>query len=157
MAERIRQKVLQLYQQHYGDFGPTLASEKLRERHKISLHAETLRLWLRQAQLPYRRRKARPHRQWRPRRSCFGMMVQLDGSHHDWLEGRGPKLVLMGIIDDATNRVEARFYDMRGRFRPWIVFGVGSSATGFRPVCIWTSTPPIDPRGFQPPRNNCRG
>jgi len=42
------------------------------------------------------------------------MMVQLDGSHHDWLEGRGPKLVLMGIIDDATNMVEARFYDHEG-------------------------------------------
>jgi hypothetical protein len=134
MAERIRQKVLQLYQQHYGDFGPTLASEKLRERHKISLHAETLRLWLRQAQLPYRRRKARPHRQWRPRRSCFGMMVQLDGSHHDWLEGRGPKLVLMGIIDDATNRVEARFYDHEGTvpaldsFRCWVQrYGIPAS------------------------------
>jgi len=53
IAERIRQKVLHLYEQHYGDFGPTLASEKLGERHRISIHAETLRLWLRQAQLPY--------------------------------------------------------------------------------------------------------
>jgi len=44
LAERVRQKVLCLYQQHYGDFGPTLASEKLRERHRITLHAETLRL-----------------------------------------------------------------------------------------------------------------
>ena len=114
IADRIRQKVLELYQQHYGDFGPTLASEKLRERQRINIHAETLRLWLRQAQLPYRRRKARPHRQWRPRRSCFGMMVQLDGSQHDWLEGRGPKLVLMGMIDDATNVVEAGFYDHEG-------------------------------------------
>jgi transposase len=114
LAERVRQKVLELYQQHYGDFGPTLASEKLRERHRIIIHAETLRLWLRQAQLPYRQRKARPHRQWRPRRSCFGTMVQMDGSHHDWLEGRGPKLVLMGTIDDASNTVEARFYDHEG-------------------------------------------
>jgi transposase-like protein len=114
ITERMRQKVLHLYQQHYGDFGPTLASEKLRERHRITVHAETLRLWLRQAQLPYRQRKARPHRQWRPRRSCFGTMVQMDGSHHDWLEGRGPKLVLMGAIDDATNTVEARFYDHEG-------------------------------------------
>src|SRR4029453_7230222 len=66
------------------------------------------------------------HRQWRPRRSCFGEMVQLDGSHHDWLEGRGPKLVLMGYIDDATSTVEARFYDHEGtvpaldRFRSWV-------------------------------------
>ena len=134
MAERVRQKALELYQQHYGDFGPTLASEKMRERHRISLHAETLRLWLRQAQLPYRRRQARPHRQWRPRRSCFGMMVQMDGSHHDWLEGRGPKLVLMGTIDDATNTVAARFYDHEGTvpalesFRRWVQrYGIPAS------------------------------
>jgi transposase len=114
IAEGVRQKVLDLYRQHYSDFGPTLASEKLRERHRVAVHSETLRLWLRQAQLPYRQRKARPHRQWRPRRSCFGAMVQLDGSEHDWLEGRGPKLVLMALIDDATNTVAARFYDHEG-------------------------------------------
>ena len=82
-----------------------------RSDHQIEIHPETLRLWLRQARLPYKQRKARPHQQ---RQSCFGEMVQLDGSHHDWLEGRGPKLVLMGAIDDATNTVEARFYDHEG-------------------------------------------
>lgn len=134
IAEGVKQKVVSLYQQHYGDFGPTLASEKLRERHRVTVHAETLRLWLRQAQLPYRRRKARPHRQWRPRRSCFGTMVQMDGSEHDWLEGRGPKLVLMGVIDDATNTVEARFYDHEGTlpalesFRRWVQrYGIPAS------------------------------
>jgi len=134
IAEGVKQKVLRLYQQHYGDFGPTLASEKLRERHRVTVHAETLRLWLRQAQLPYRRRKARPHRQWRPRRSCFGTMVQMDGSEHDWLEGRGPKLVLMGVIDDATNTVAARFYDHEGTlpaldsFRRWVQrYGIPAS------------------------------
>ena len=60
------------------------------------------------------------------RRRCFGEMVQMDGSHHDWLEGRGPKLVLMGYIDDATSTVEARFYDHEGTvpaldsFRGWV-------------------------------------
>ena len=134
IAEGVKQKVLRLYQQHYGDFGPTLASEKLRERHRVTVHAETLRLWLCQAQLPYRRRKARPHRQWRPRRSCFGTMVQMDGSEHDWLEGRGPKLVLMGVIDDATNTVAARFYDQEGTlpaldsFRRWVQrYGIPAS------------------------------
>src|SRR5262245_47978951 len=53
-------------------------------------------------------------------------LVQMDGSHHDWLEGRGPKLVLMGYIDDATSTVEARFYDHEGTvpaldsFRGWV-------------------------------------
>ena len=126
IADTIKQKVLSLFEKHYPDYGPTLASEKLQERHRIAVHPETLRLWLRQARLPYKQRRARPHRQWRPRRSCFGQMVQMDGSHHDWLEGRGPKLVLMGYIDDATNTVEARFYDHEGTvpaldsFRGWV-------------------------------------
>jgi transposase/transposase-like protein len=126
IADLTKQKVLALFERHYADYGPTLASEKLQERHQIQIHPETLRLWLRQARLPYKQRKARPHRQWRPRRSCFGEMVQLDGSEHDWLEGRGPKLVLMGYSDDATNTVEARFYDHEGTipaldsFRRWV-------------------------------------
>jgi transposase len=126
IADKTKQKVLALFEKHYGDYGPTLASEKLEERHQIEVHPETLRLWLRQARLAYKQRKARPHRQWRPRRSCFGEMVQLDGSHHDWLEGRGPKLVLMGYIDDATSTVEAGFYDHEGTvpaldsFRCWV-------------------------------------
>ena len=126
IADKTKQKVLALFEKHYADYGPTLASEKLHERHQIQIHSETLRLWLRQARLPYKQRKARPHRQWRQRRSCFGEMVQLDGSHHDWLEGRGPKLVLMGYIDDATSTVEARFYDHEGTvpaldsFRSWV-------------------------------------
>lgn len=126
IADKTKQKVLALFEKHYADYGPTLASEKLHERHQISVHSETLRLWLRQARLPYKQRKARPHRQWRPRRRCFGEMVQLDGSHHAWLEERGPKLVLMGYIDDATNTVEARFYDHEGTvpaldsFQRWV-------------------------------------
>ena len=126
IADQTKQRILGLFAKHYADDGPTLASEKLQERHRIAVHPETLRLWLRQARLPYKQRKARPHRQWRPRRRCFGEMVQMDGSHHDWLEGRGPKLVLMGYIDDATSTVEARFYDPEGTvpaldsFRGWV-------------------------------------
>jgi transposase len=156
IADKTKQKVLALFEKHYGDYGPTLASEKLEERHQIEVHPETLRLWLRQARLAYKQRKARPHRQWRPRRSCFGEMVQLDGSHHDWLEGRGPKLVLMGYIDDATSTVEAGFYDHEARYRRWTVFGDGSSVTGFPAVCIWTNTRPIDHPKHPQWRNNCR-
>jgi hypothetical protein len=113
-ADKVREKVLRLFEKKYADFGPTLASEKLEAVDRISIHPETLRLWLRQGEIPYKRRKARAHRRWRPRRSCLGEMVQIDGSHHDWLEGRGPKLVLMGYIDDATSTVHARFYDHEG-------------------------------------------
>jgi helix-turn-helix protein len=114
LADKVREKVLGLFEKKYGDFGPTLASEKLETIDRIRIHPETLRLWLRQADIPYPRRKARVHRRWRQRRSCLGEMVQMDGSHHDWLEGRGPKLVLMGYIDDATSSVHARFYDHEG-------------------------------------------
>ena len=107
----LRVRVLELIRQKYSDFGPTLASEKLAERDKIVLSDETVRQWMRSEGLMNGRRRPRPHRQWRERRACLGQMVQMDGSHHDWLEGRGPKLVLMGYIDDATNKTYARFYD----------------------------------------------
>lgn len=109
-ARRHRQ-VLALLREHYSDFGPTLAAEKLAERHGLHLSDETLRQWMRGAGLWAGRRRPRPHRQWRERRACYGQLVQLDGSHHAWLEGRGPKLVLMGYIDDATGKAYAHFYD----------------------------------------------
>jgi transposase len=114
LSEEAREKVLSLYQERYPDFGPTFATEKLFECDDIKISDETLRKWLIEAGLWKKRRKRSIHRQWRQRRECFGQMVQMDGSHHDWLEGRGPKLVLMGYIDDATNTVYGRFYDYEG-------------------------------------------
>ena len=110
----LRQRILALYQAHYEDFGPTLAREKLAERHRLALGRETLRRWLVAAGLWQGRRQRPRHHQWRERKACCGEMVQVDGSHHDWLEGRGPQLVLMAYIDDATNEVFARFYDYEG-------------------------------------------
>jgi Helix-turn-helix domain len=104
-----RTKVLLAYQRRYSDFGPTLASEKLAEE-KLTVCPETLRCWLLDAGLWQRQRKRDPHRSRRPRRSCFGELVQMDASIHDWLEGRGEEVLLIGMIDDATNHVEARFY-----------------------------------------------
>lgn len=112
--EALRQRVVALIRERYPDFGPTLACEKLAERHRIRLSDETVRQWMRQVGMWAGRRRPRPHRQWRERKPCRGEMVQVDGSHHDWLEGRGPALVLMGYIDDATSRVFARFYDYEG-------------------------------------------
>jgi hypothetical protein len=73
-----------------------------------------LRMWLIEAGIWKKRRKRSAYRQWRRRRECFGEMLQMDGSHHDWLEGRGPELVLMGSIDDATNTTYGRFHDYEG-------------------------------------------
>ena len=112
--DNVKNKVLKLFKDKYPDFGPTLASEKLYERDKLKVNDETLRLWLIEEGIPYRRRKKRPHREWRERKSCYGQMIQMDGSDHDWLEGRGPKCVLMGYIDDATGIPFGRFYKFEG-------------------------------------------
>jgi len=71
-------------------------------------HDTVRRWWLATGQRAVRRRRQQ-HRQWRERKPCFGAMVQMDGSHHDWFEGRRAKCVLMVMVDDATNRLWARF------------------------------------------------
>lgn len=114
IPEKRKMKVLELYEERYGDLGPTLAVEKLAERDGITLSAETLRGWLMAKGVTHFRRRRRPHRAWRARKAHLGELVQLDGSHHDWLEGRGPRCVLMAYIDDASRRVFARFYAYEG-------------------------------------------
>jgi len=114
IPEQVQTKALTLYAQRYGDFGPTLAAEKLAERHGITLSAETVRGWLLAKGVTHFQRRKRPHRAWRERKAHVGELVQLDGSHHDWLEGRGPRCVLMAYIDDASSRVYARFYAYEG-------------------------------------------
>ena len=111
---RIKAKTLKLFRAQYRDFNLVHATEKLCEVHGITINEETLRLWLNEAEIPYRKRKGRKHRQRRERRAHCGELVQLDGSHHDWFEGRGPACVFMGYIDDATNTVYGRFYDYEG-------------------------------------------
>ena len=114
LPEKVKAKVLRLYEQRYGDFGPTLAVEQLAERHGIAVSAETLRGWLLAKRVTHFQRRKRPHRAWRERKAHVGELVQLDGSHHDWFEGRGPRCVLMAYIDDASSRVCARFYEYEG-------------------------------------------
>jgi len=113
LRESIRKQVLKLYDKKYEGFGPTLAVEKLEELDGIKISDETLRLWL-ISEGKWKKRKSREHRHWRVRRSCLGEMQQFDGSEHDWFEGRGPKCVLLGYIDDATNRRYCRFYEYEG-------------------------------------------
>jgi len=98
--------VKKLIASQYYDFGPTFASEKLQERHKIVVNKETLRQWMIEWELwkPKRQKAARIH-QSRIRRACFGELVQIDGSHHDWFEGRAAACCLLVFIDDATSRL----------------------------------------------------
>jgi transposase len=114
LPQEVKGRVLELYRQSYEGFGPTLAQEKLQERDGITISDETLRIWLLGAGLWKKRRKGRQHRQWRPRKDRNGEMIQMDGSHHDWFEGRGPACVFMGYIDDATGKVYGRFYEYEG-------------------------------------------
>jgi transposase len=107
-------RVVQLYREKYQGFGPTLTAEKLLELDGIELSKETVRTWLMDTGQWQKGRKVRPHRQWRERKDFLGEMLQLDGSHHDWFEGRRSKCVLMAYIDDATSRVYGRFYEYEG-------------------------------------------
>ena len=95
-------------QERYQDFGPTLMAEELKKEGLVVDH-DTLRRWLSATGKRRVRRRRQQHRQWRERKPCLGAMVQLDGSQHDWFEGRRAKCVLMVMVDDATNRLWARF------------------------------------------------
>lgn len=113
--EGVRERILGLYEERYNDFGPTLASEKLWELDHLRVNDETLRLWLIKEGLWHaNKRRKMQERSWRARKDRLGEMVQMDGSHHAWLEERGPKLVLMGFIDDATGNFEGLFFEYEG-------------------------------------------
>lgn len=98
-------KAVQLFKKHYDDFGPTFACQKMAERDGIVLGVNTLRRALvREGAWRPRRQKIR-HHAWRARRACVGELVQVDGSIHDWFEGRGPKCWLIAFVDDATSKL----------------------------------------------------
>ena len=82
---KVRDEAVTLYRRKYAGFGPVLACEKLNELDGIAISDETLRKWLMEAGLWRKRKKRSCHRQWRQRKECFGEMLQMDGSHHDWL------------------------------------------------------------------------
>lgn len=107
--KQIKQEVIEIYWKRYRDFGPTLFSEKLKEYEKIEINHETLRRWMRSSGIITSERKKRPHRKKRERRKAIGEMLQFDGSHHDWFEGRGPVCCLLHAIDDASSKVFIRF------------------------------------------------
>src|ERR1051326_1670865 len=110
MSQDLAQRVVKMHQERYSDFGPTLACEKLAEEGLV-LCPNTLTALLKERGLWQRRRRRGRHRKRRERRACLGSMLQMDGSHHDWFEGRSGKCVLMVLIDDATSRTYARFYE----------------------------------------------
>jgi transposase len=111
LSEATREKILTILRQPgYAGFGPTLASEHLARTRGVKIGRETLRKLMNEAGLwRAKKRKVEPVHVWRERRARFGELVQWDASDHDWLEGRGEKLYLVHMIDDATSRLRARF------------------------------------------------
>jgi transposase len=111
--EQRKDAIMTLVCERYADFGPQLACEYLAKCHEQRISAETLRGWMVQEGLwQAKNRRAKCQHPSRPRRECLGELVQIDGSHHDWFEGRASKCCLIAFIDDATGRVlAARFSD----------------------------------------------
>ena len=107
--EELKGKIIRIYRKQYSDYGPTLFTEMLTKYHNISLNRETVRIWLRENSITTSLRKKRPHRRKRERRSCYGELLQFDGSYHDWFEGRGAECCLLNCVDDATGRVYLKF------------------------------------------------
>ena len=111
LDEKLKTKAMAMLRQDiYRGFGPTLASEYLAQQRQIRVSRETVRAWMMEAGLWHvTRQRVKEVHVWRVRRSRLGELVQWDTSEHQWLEGRGPKLYLISMIDDATSRIHARF------------------------------------------------
>jgi hypothetical protein len=133
--EEFRDQIVRRHQERYRDFGPTLACEKLAEE-GLAVSPDTLTAILQERHLWRRQRKAGRHRKCRQRQAHFGQMVQMDGSHHDWFEGRGGRgvtkawCVLMVIVDDATGQTYARFYPAETTHAAFDVLGRWIGAHG---------------------------
>ena len=118
LSEEVKRNALNLLKTKYKGFGPTLAHEKLVEREKLKLSDESVRQLMIAEELwkPRKVKKVVVH-QLRERRACFGELVQIDGSPHDWFEGRAEACVLLVFIDDATGKiVQLRFVESESFF-----------------------------------------
>ena len=106
LTEAIKSEISRLVREKYSDFGPTLAHEKLVEMHHIKLSIESLRQIMIADELwAPKQRKTKRVFQLRPRRERFGELIQIDGSPHDWFEGRSESCTLIVFIDDATSKL----------------------------------------------------
>jgi len=114
MAPSLVDRIVTLVRERYRDFKPKFAAEKLWKKDKIRVSDEKMRQIMIGAGLWHVHRHKSEVHPWRESKAYYGEMVQMDGSHHAWLETRGPKLVLMGLVDDARNRFYGRFYAYEG-------------------------------------------
>ena len=111
IKDKTVKRILELARGKYKDFNDHHLTEKLKDQEKIELSREKVRRILRaDGIVSPKKRRGIKHRSRRERRASEGMMLQVDGSPHDWLQGRGPRLCLIGAIDDATNTVMAGLF-----------------------------------------------
>ena len=118
LAEEVKRKALNLLKTKYQGFGPTLAHEKLVEKEKLKLSDESVRqLMIEEGLWKARKAKKVAVHPLRERRACFGELIQIDGSPHDWFEGRADPCVLLVFIDDATGKlVQLQFVERESFF-----------------------------------------
>jgi transposase len=151
IKEKTVKRIVELAKGKYRGFNDRHLTEKLKEQEQIELSREKIRRILRCHGIASpRKRRANQHRSRRERRAAEGMMLQVDGSPHDWLEGRGPALCLIGAIDDASNKVPAAFFEEAES--SWAYFrlfceifkrhGVAQSVYSDRHSVFWTDREP---------------
>lgn len=105
LSAELVERAVGVVREEYRDFGPTFANEKLKERHGIKISVSVLRRGMIAGEIWRAKKRKVRHRAYRQRRACLGELVQLDGSEHDWFEGRAERCVLLIFIDDATSRI----------------------------------------------------
>ena len=133
-----RDYALNLVKEHYPDFGPTLAAEKLAEHHGFTVSRETLRKWMIEDGIWLSRKQRRTFHQPRLRRECYGELIQIDGSDHRWFEDRGDPCTLLVFIDDATSTLmELRFVTSESTFSYFEALDLYLAAHG-RPVAFYS-------------------
>ena len=105
ISNEVRTKAIRLIHEKYSDFGPTLAHEYLTKHNDVKLSVETLRQLMILDGIWKPKEKSLKVHQSRERRACYGELIQIDGSPHDWFEGRADKCTLIVFIDDATGKL----------------------------------------------------
>lgn len=131
--------VMGIVKAQYHDFGPTLASEKLLERDGFKVSKETVRCWMIEAGLHTQSpRKQKRVYQQRQRRLRLGELVQIDGSFHDWFEGRAEACCLIVFIDDATSRIMALHFAPRETTNAYTATARGYFSRHGRPLAFYS-------------------
>lgn len=156
LPTQIERRIVELTRGKYRGFNDCHFTEKLTEQEGMEVGRERVRQILRSKGIASpRNRRAPKHRSRRERRAAEGMMLQVDGSPHDWLEGRGPYLTLVGAIDDATARCPRPSLNKQRRVGPTCIFSpTSSSEKGSLSRCMLTVTRSFGPKGNPPWRSS---